>query len=300
MKHSLKVTMVLIAIFLLAQIAGIAVIAQYLDVAALQNGEIAWTALPFGFERPQVEENISYWYLFFAILLGTALAFVLIRFRAMRTWKIWFLLAIVLCLTFSFAAFLPQLLAFGLALFLAVWKIFRPNIIVHNLAEVFVYGGIAAMFVPILNVFSVTMLLLLIAGYDAFAVWQSKHMVKLAQFQSDAKLFAGVFIPYHIKGHSAMPRSAHSSGAGGSPIAVLGGGDIAFPLLFTGAVLKKLALVHPLSSAIALSGIITLFSGVALTLLLLWAKPKKFYPAMPFLALGCFAGYGVLQLLLTL
>ena len=72
--------------------------------------------------------------------------------------------------------------------------------------------------------------------------------------------------------------------------AILGGGDIAFPLLFSGVILKTTAnYLNPL--------IITIFAAIALLLLLMKGEKDKFYPAMPFLSLGCFIGYAVVLLL---
>lgn len=292
MKHSLRVTCMLIGIFVLAQLAGLATTAKYLDATALREGEVSWDALPFGFERPPVAESSSYWYILSAVLIGTVLALILIKLKAVRSWKLWFLLAVTLCLAIVLSTVLPHLLALLIAFALAFWKVFRPNLIIHNLTEIFLYGGLAAIFVPILNMFSVSVLLILIAIYDAIAVWHSKHMVQIAKFQSNAKMFAGVFLPYQ-KGKLVAPHAGNSS----AQIAVLGGGDIAFPLLFTGAVLKWLLSAHPLGQALLRSLIVTTCAAVALTVLLLCAKPKRFYPAMPFLAAGCFAGYGVLTLL---
>ncbi|HLC66949.1 MAG TPA: presenilin family intramembrane aspartyl protease [Candidatus Nanoarchaeia archaeon] len=293
MKHSFRITLLLIGIFVLAQLAGLAVIAKYLDAAALQQGEIAWSALPFGFERPPVDESVSYWYILGAVLIGTVLALILIRLRAVRSWKLWFLLAVTLCLAIVLSTILTQWLALLLAFVLAFWKIYRPNVIIHNLTEILLYGGLAAIFVPILNIFSASVLLILIAVYDAIAVWHSKHMVHIAKFQSKSRVFAGVFLPYHGK----MGTPKRGSGAT-TQIAVLGGGDIAFPLLFTGAVLKWLLSSHPLGEALFISLVITLCVTGSLAALLLLAKPKRFYPAMPFLAAGCFVGYGVLKLII--
>lgn len=291
MKHSLRVTGMLIGIFILAQLAGLAVIAEYLDVAALQRGEIGWQRLPLGFERPDIAESTSYLYLLGAMLIGTVLVLLLIRFRAVRSWKAWFALAVLLCLTISFSAWLPQGIALALATLFALWRTFWPNRIVHNATEIFLYGGIAAMFVPVLNLASASILLVLVSLYDAIAVWHSKHMVNMAKFQSNAKMFAGVFIPY---GKDVVPsvrkRHAHAAPA----VAVLGGGDIAFPLLFSGAVLKWLLSTHALGIAFALTAVVTVGVTIALTWLLLAAKPKKFYPAMPFLSAGCFAALGLL------
>lgn len=295
MKHSPRITLFMLGIFLAAQVVGLAVVAQYLDAAALREGKIGWEALPLGFERPEVEESISYTYIFIALLIGTALALILIKFRAVRAWKVWFFLAIALCLTISIAAVLPQIIAIILAVFLALWKIFRPNVLVHNFTEVLIYGGIAAIFVPILNLWSVSILFILIAIYDAIAVWHSKHMVKMAKFQSKANVFAGVLLPYaggKLAGHKFPAKGKGEE----MRIAVLGGGDIAFPLLFAGAAVKWLLPTYPLHIALLLSLIISVCATIALGALLFLAKPKKFYPAMPFIAAGCFVGLGLLWL----
>ena len=70
--------------------------------------------------------------------------------------------------------------------------------------------------------------------------------------------------------------------------AILGGGDIGFPLIFTGVILKVFGLWQSL--------VIPVFSGAALLFLLLKGKEKKFYPAMPFITIGCLVGLGVVLL----
>jgi len=65
-------------------------------------------------------------------------------------------------------------------------------------------------------------------------------------------------------------------------IAVLGGGDIGFPLIFAGVVLKEWGLLPSL--------IIPIFALIALAGLFYFSKEKKFYPAMPFISAGCFVG----------
>jgi presenilin-like A22 family membrane protease len=77
--------------------------------------------------------------------------------------------------------------------------------------------------------------------------------------------------------------------------AILGGGDIAFPLMFSGSVMTWL-LESGVSKNLAFfeSLIVPLFAGIALLLLLLKSKKDKFYPAMPFITAGCLIGYGIL------
>ena len=96
-------------------------------------------------------------------------------------------------------------------------------------------------------------------------------MITLAKSQSKANVFAGFFIPYKKE------------------VAVLGGGDVGFPLLFTSVVMKDFGLY---------SLIITISVTISLSFLLFYSKKKKFYPAMPIITLGCFIGYFILQLLL--
>jgi ABC-type transport system involved in cytochrome c biogenesis permease subunit len=81
--------------------------------------------------------------------------------------------------------------------------------------------------------------------------------------------------------------------------AILGGGDIAFPLIFSSAVLEYLIIKEGLSKIMAFSQslIITVFVAISLTLLFTKSEKGKFYPAMPFLSMGCFVGLGVILII---
>ena len=198
MKHTLKITLILLTIFLLAQFMGIATLYKYIDpLKSTETGETTFKELPFG-ERPPIDEETSYLPILLAILIGTGLLLLLIKFKLIWIWKGWFLIAIFIALLVSFTAFMKPELAFLLALIFAFWKIFKPNIWIQNLTEIFIYGGLAAIFVPMLNLFSVSILLILISIYDAYAVWKSKHMITLAKSQAKAKVFAGLLIPYQL------------------------------------------------------------------------------------------------------
>ena len=259
MKHNLQVTLILVVLFVLAQLIGLAVTDKYLV------GE----ELPYGIERPEVEENVSYIPIIIAILIATGLALLLMKFKVMSLWKTWFFIGLLFTLLISMGAFIDQRLALVLALIFTIWKLFFPNVYIHNFTELLLYGGLAGLFVPILNVFSMTILLIVISFYDMFAVWKSKHMVSLAKFQTKAKVFAGLLVPY----------------AKGKKSAILGGGDIGFPLLFAGVVLKTTGWLDAL--------IVVLFSALALFGLFAYSKKDTFYPAMPFISAGVFVGYFV-------
>jgi len=259
MKHKLEITILLIALFFIAQLIGLFVANKFIK------------ELPYGIEKPELDERTSYIPTFIAIIILTFFIYVLLKYKLYFLWKIWFFLAVIFALSISFSSFIPEVIAFILAVILAIFKVFKPNVFIHNFTELFVYGALAAIFVNVFNIFSISILLILISIYDYISVYKTKHMVELAKSQTKAKIFAGFFIPYKKE------------------IAVLGGGDIGFPLLFTSVVLKSFKLY---------SLIIVLFTTIALALLLFYSKKKKFYPAMPVLTLGCFVGYLILQLLL--
>ena len=265
MKHTPRITFVLLALFLSAQIMGLIVTSHYLKV----------TSLPLNIERPEVDQTTSFLPILILVILATALALVLFRFKMFRVWRIWYLLSVWFTLTISLAAFFIEKVAIGIAAVFALWKLFRPNVIVHNLTEIFIYGALAAIFVPILNLFSVSILLIAISVYDYIAVRKTKHMIKLAKTQGKAGVFAGLAIPYEKK------------------IAILGGGDIGFALLFAGVVMKEFSLKwHSIGAMI-----VPLFTALALFYLLYKGSKNKFYPAMPYITAGAFAGYGTVWLL---
>lgn len=260
MKHTLRITILLISLFLLAQVIGLIVIKSY-----------EAKKLPYGIEPPKIEPQTSFLQIIGYILIATIVLFLLMRLKWNRVYKIWFLLGVWLCLLLAFSSFLKEGIALGIALILAVWRVYKPNVIVHNFTEIFIYGGLAAMFVPILNIFSISILLILISIYDMIAVWKTKHMIKLAKFQTKQRIFAGFLIPYKKK------------------IAILGGGDVGLPLLFAGTILRTYDIFNAL--------IIVLFSALALFILLIKGKEKRFYPAMPFISIGCFIGLLMVYLL---
>lgn len=282
MKHSVKVTGFLVVMFLLAQLIGLKIVHAYIDLPASQEaGEPVWKDLPsvagVEVERPDVEPSVSVWYIVLAVLLGTLMILLIVHFGRALLWKLWFFVAIVLCLEIALAAFMPAAVALVVALAAGWLKIFHPNVIVHNVSELFIYGGLAAIFVPMLNVLYAFVLLVLLSLYDMYAVWRSKHMIKMAKFQTKSGIFAGLLLPY-----KPVKRAKK-----GKPVrvktAVLGGGDIGFPLIFSGTVLGVNGAVPAL--------LVSLGATVALAVLLYFSQKDKFYPAMPFLTAGCVAGF---------
>ncbi|MBI2141993.1 hypothetical protein HYU15_00710, partial [Candidatus Woesearchaeota archaeon] len=250
MKHSIQVTAFLLSIFLLAQLVGLKVVDNYIDrEATAKSGVAMYKALPYSIERPDIRPELSAWFIFAAIIIGTIVLLLFMKFEKVSFWRLWFFLSVIVTLSIALASFIPAAAAFVLSFVFSVWKVFRPNVVVHNLTEVFIYGGLAAIFVPIMNLAAAFILLIIISAYDVFAVWQSRHMVRLAKFQTASNVFAGIYVPGGKSAHSSSSsasaedkkqaykaRSSRASSSGKG--AVLGGGDIGFPLIFAGVVMK--------------------------------------------------------------
>ncbi len=314
MKHSLQITVLLLIIFVLAQANGLFVLDYYIDIekSAVAGKTVVDEAAyaQSNITPPAVEnESWSYIYILIALLVGTALVLLLIKFRQRKLWKFWFFISVVVTLVislnswtfrfFSNTLFPPFFLYIGTVLFscfLAYYKVCKHNVVIHNFTEIFIYGGLAALLVPILNLFSVVILLILVAFYDMYAVWKSKHMVVMAQFQTQEKVFAGLYIPYNLNYNikkiketgQEIPKERKEKAT--TSFAVLGGGDIVFPLLFSGVILKTIGAYWP-------TVIIISTTTLALLLLFYYGEKGKYYPAIPFIALGCFLGYGIISVL---
>lgn len=283
MKHSLIMTAVMLTMFLIAQFIGIAILYNYIDSAkSKETGKTEFRGLPIG-ERPPLDEKTSFIPVVIAILVGTGLLFLLMRYNLTLVWKLWFLLAATAALIIAGGAFLQKEAAVILGLIFGAWKVFKPNVWVHNVTELFIYGGLAAIFVPLFNLLSVIILLLFISAYDAYAVWKSKHMIMLAKSQAKAHIFAGLMMPYKLGKKVKKPIKGMK--AGKMRTAILGGGDIGFPLIFAGVVLKEFGLWQ--------SFIISFGALLGLAALLWKGDENKFYPAMPFISAGCFIALGL-------
>lgn len=291
MKHPPKTTVYLVLLFLVAQLIGLAVVHHYTDVeTTAETGVITYKDLPsfFGYqpERPEATETGAIIYFMGAIIVGTALILLLARLKSVLLWKIWYFVAMVTCLHFAFAAFLPSVLASILATVFGWIKTWRPKPLIHNITELFVYSGLVVIFIDLLTVRSAAVLLLLISTYDMYAVWRSGHMITIATFQKTSNVFAGFSLPAtRPKRHTrkrGRPRKTTTTRTT-STEAILGGGDIGFPLLFTGTVMQTYGLAGAL--------IVTLCATLALALLLTYSKQGKYYPAMPYVTLGTFAGF---------
>jgi len=310
MKHNIKITLILLVMFIVTQLIGLAVIHAYNSPKQVQiynettkiyeNITINQT-IPYGFQPPEeikpVEALPS---ILISIVVAIALVFLLMTLKATWFLRAWFFVVVTIGISIALNSFLilagvdykySYLIVLIVALPFSFYKIFKQDILIHNLTELLIYPGIAAVFVPILNLWTIIILLVLISIYDIYAVWHSGFMQKMAKFQiNNLKVFGGFFVPYIPKELRDKLKSAKGKLKGKMKkvkisLAILGGGDVIFPIITAGVVYVSKGLFPAL--------LVTLFATIALFILFMFSEKGKFYPAMPFITAGLLVGIGL-------
>ncbi|MFH1249165.1 MAG: presenilin family intramembrane aspartyl protease [archaeon] len=306
--------------FLATQLIGIAVLHIYNTPIQKQlynetTGQIenvtSLPSIPYGMQPPQMQMWEAISSIIFSIFLATALILLIRKFKWISIMRLWFFSVVILTVAITINAFLIKipflgepvyLLALVIALPLAFAKVYERNIIIHNATELLVYPGIASFLVPMLNIWGAMLILALIAVYDVYAVWHAKFMQKMAKFQIEQmKVFTGLFLPYVAKKDRVRIQNIKTANLTENKkmaklkklkikvnLAILGGGDIAFPLVFAGVLLRDYGVIPAL--------IIALISTLTLAFLFLLAKKGRFYPAMLFLSPACIIGFFIEKL----
>jgi len=314
LKHSIKITIILIALFFIAQLIGIFVANVYLpnieQVVNQTTGEITNQTvynLPYGLDPPaNIKPQESVISIIIALCVAVVIMLLLMKLKAETFLRLWFAIVVILGLAIAINAFIMKIpyaaiISIIIAIPLGIIKIFQRNMYVHNLTELLIYPGIATVFIPILNIWAMVILLIIISLYDMWAVWHVGFMQKMAKFQiQKLKLFSGFFVPYVRKEDRLLIKSVRASSKSNKQkenslkkvkvnLAILGGGDVVFPIILAGIVLRTLGLWQAVTISVG--------ATIALAYLFYRSEKGKFYPAMPFISAGCFIALAIVYVL---
>lgn len=294
--------------FLATQFIGLYVVNQYapktesfFNTTTNQTETIiTGNALPFGLST-QESDKPDFIGIIFSFILAFLVIFFLMKYKWKLIMKIWFFLVVAIALSVSIYSLIigktaqAQIIALVIGFAFAILKIYRPNVIIHNATELLIYPGIAAIFVEILSPISIILLLVIISLYDMWAVWHSGIMQKMAKFQmEELNLFGGFLVPTmskKVREQIDLIRQKYRGKEIPTSIkkkkfkvnlAILGGGDIIFPIITSGIFMRAYGLT---SALIIIAGA---FAG--LTYLFAITKKGKAYPAMPYITAGIFLG----------
>lgn len=295
MKKGLYATIIILSMFILAQFIGLVVIESYSPVKFI-DGEKVNISSPevpfFGGETPKTNQD------FIEVLFSFLLSFVVIiffvllltKYKSEKFFRVWFFLVVSLALSVVFnLAFInlpySKYIAVGFSMLLAYFKVYKRNLIIHNLTELIVYPGVAAAFVPLLSPLTIFILLILISIYDLWAVWKSGIMQKMAKYQiNQLKIFSGFLVPNITSKERGKIKAISNKKKTKIKInmAVLGGGDVVFPIIASGVFYRNFGLGYSLSIIIG--------ATLGLSYILFFGDKKKPYPAMPFITAGILLG----------
>ncbi|MFA4960889.1 MAG: presenilin family intramembrane aspartyl protease [Candidatus Pacearchaeota archaeon] len=308
MKHKISITVLLLGMFLATQFIGLFIVGSYLPETQTIVNPATGETEEIVLEKPlpynlggTTEDAPNFISIVFSFVIAFFLIFLLMKYKWKFIIRVWFFIVVTIALLISLNAILNNfivsaaLISLIISIPLAYLKIFRPNFIVHNVTELLIYPGIAAVFVPLLNPISVIILLILISIYDMWAVWKSGIMQKMAKFQmEELKLFGGFLVPSLSKKDKIQIKNIKQKYKGKKipakyknkkykvNLAILGGGDIIFPIITSGVFMKFYGIIPAL---------FVMFGAlVGLTYLSLITEKEKSYPAMPYITVGIFLG----------
>jgi len=207
--------------------------------------------------------------------------------------QIFFVLAIFSGLDILFGTVLGEPGATILAVALIVFRFSKPTVLIHNLIIVGGLAGVGGMLGLTLFPRDVIILLIILSAYDVIAVYKTKHMVKMATEMIKKRVILGIIVPEKIMGfkasmvdveHNKIPARRIFRPGEKVKFMILGGGDLALPLLLIVSVAHR----NILHSIIIL--IFSLFGLLIMNLIFIRLKSRPM-PALPPLAFFSILGY---------
>ena len=182
---------------------------------------------------------------------------------------------------------LPEHLSLIFVFVLIFWWLKKPSVLIQDLLIVLGIAGTGSILGLSLNPLMVIALLIIFSIYDFIAVYKTKHMVRMAKAMLESRAILALVIPPNIFGF----RESLEKIQPGGKFLILGGGDIAFPLIFSVSLIPS-GILH--SFIVALFSLIGLFASF-------WfftkQKERKPIPALPPIALFSIIGYLITKIL---
>jgi presenilin-like A22 family membrane protease len=185
-----------------------------------------------------------------------------------------------------FESFLPEPISLILVFLLIFWWIKKPIVLNQNLLIILSLAGIGASTGLILKPEAVILILVVLSIYDFIAVYKTKHMVKIAKDMIESGTILGLVFPFEFSG---FLKSTREIKPGEGKFLILGGGDVALPLIFSVSLLKFGIFK---SFFVAFFSLFGLFSNFLLFLL---QKKREGIPALPLISLFSILGYLLLR-----
>ncbi len=240
--------------------------------------------------EPAFKNSESLWntiYFFVLIICFTAFILIVLRFGGKRLVYLVMLAAVAVTIYYVMAVLVPYdhiPLVSTLALTLLLYK--YPEWYVLDATGLIIGGGAAAIFGISLGVLPVLLLMIILAVYDAIAVYKTKHMVSLAESIVDLRIPV-LFVLPRKRSFSLLRDEDREKGKSGMEEAFfMGLGDAIIPSLLVVSAFVKYASVAP-----ALSTLMGTLAGYAVLSRI--AGRGKPHAGLPFLNSGAIIGFAI-------
>jgi len=214
--------------------------------------------------------------------LATLLLYLLLKYYK-KAWVIQalFYFAVIEGLVVFSYAFFDWPYYIYMTVFLLILLFAYNNVLAHNLIIVIVVTAIASIFGLNFQPNSVVLILILLAVYDFWAVYKTKHMVSMFKQIAEKKVHFSIIIPQTFKGLFKKIKDVSPS----VDFMFLGTGDLALPAILVVAALK----VGVRTSLFTLLGAVVGF--VVLFVLFIGQIKRKPMPGLPPIVMGTILGY---------
>jgi len=244
------------------------------------------------FQKLELPSISSFEFIFY-FFLATVFLFLIFRFLRekkikSKIYKILFLSISFFSSLIFFESFLAEPIPLFLVFLLIFWWIKNPIVLNQDLLMIFSLAGIGASLGLSLKPKVVILILIILSIYDFVAVYKTKHMVKIAKEMIETGTILGLIFPFEPSG---FLKSTKEIKPGEGKFLILGGGDVALPLIFSVSLLKI---------GILKSFLVSLFSLLGLLFNLLFffkQKERKPIPALPLISFFSITGYLITLLL---
>ena len=228
----------------------------------------------------------SFWRFVYHFLIVTLLVFLIIRLIKFKKQK-----RIIFKILFVFTVFwggilllsvwIPDLIAVIAMSVLVFWWWRWPSVFIQDVCVVLGIVGISSLLGLSFNPETVIFFLIVFSIYDVIAVYKTKHMIEIAKEMISSKAILALVVPSNASGLREGLEGIMVRGK----FLILGGGDIAFPLLLCCSMVPF---------GLLKSVIVALFSLIGLSAsfwIFILQKKQKPIPALPPVALLSILGY---------
>jgi len=235
-----------------------------------------------------VIEKISFWDFIFSFFAATLfIVFFVYFFKPKKTkkiiYKLLFLFVVFGAGILLLESFLKEPLPLFLISILLFWWYKKPIVLNQDILVILAIAGVGGFLGLAINYQTVFFLLIIFSLYDFFAVYKTKHMVKMANEMVENQAILGIVLPQNLFQFSASLAKVKPGGE----FFILGAGDFVFPLLFS---------VSLLSEGLTHSIIVAFFSLIGLLAsfyIFVSQKNRQPLPALPFIVFFSLIGFFV-------